>query len=166
MLYVCTLKMFYGKFFENFMPMSILQIPLLSTNTAEGLAQVLDNLCIEGKQWSISNQECYTVQRALLKPIGKIWYHLLWSRLMSSPHNTIVSKERMLLLHSIIKGIRINDGRLLFQKVHRCAEKNAGSLNFPSLITTLYRTVRVPLNKDEDISPNKGGLSRTIFAKI
>ncbi|KAH1107956.1 hypothetical protein J1N35_011724 [Gossypium stocksii] len=114
-----------GKFFKNFMPII----------TIEGLAQVLDDLCIEGTRWTVSNQECYTVEKALLKPMGKY-------------------------------GIRINDGRIIFQKVHRCAKKNVGSLNFPSLINALCRTTRVPLNEDEDITPNKGRLSRTIFAKI
>ncbi|KAK5775366.1 hypothetical protein PVK06_043250 [Gossypium arboreum] len=72
----------------------------------------------------------------------------------------------MLLLHSIIKGRRVNVRRIIFQEVHQCAEKNAGSFNFPSLITTLCRTARVPFNAEEDITHNKGRLTRTIFAKI
>ncbi|KAL1120219.1 hypothetical protein V6Z11_D01G152500 [Gossypium hirsutum] len=123
--------------------------------TAEGLTQVLEDLCIEGTRWTISNQECYIVERALLKPIGKIWYHFLRSRLIPSTYNTNVSKERILLLHSIIKGKRINVGRIIFQEVHWCAEKNASSLKFPSLITYLCRTAQVPLNDNEDITTNK-----------
>ncbi|KAH1122374.1 hypothetical protein J1N35_005534, partial [Gossypium stocksii] len=39
--------------------------------TSEGLAKVSEDLCVEGTQWIISSQECYTVERAILKPIGK-----------------------------------------------------------------------------------------------
>ncbi|KAH1057049.1 hypothetical protein J1N35_035114 [Gossypium stocksii] len=72
----------------------------------------------------------------------------------------------MLLLHSIIKERRINVGRIIFHKVHRYLEKNASSLKFSSLIMALCRTARLPLNTDEDITHNKGELSKTIFAKI
>ncbi|KAH1107629.1 hypothetical protein J1N35_011397, partial [Gossypium stocksii] len=67
-----------------------------------------------GTQWTVSSQECHTIERASLKPI----------------------------------------------------EKNVGSLNFPSLITTLCKTTQVPLNANEDVKLNKGGMSRAIFAKI
>ncbi|KAK5836017.1 hypothetical protein PVK06_011754 [Gossypium arboreum] len=55
---------------------------------------------------------------------------------MPSTHNTTVSNERM----------------------QWCAEKNAGNLNFPSPITALFCIVTAPLNADEDVKPNKGGL--------
>ncbi|KAL1062948.1 hypothetical protein V6Z11_D13G113700 [Gossypium hirsutum] len=66
-----------------------------------------------------------------------------------------------------IEGLnQVNVGRIIFQEVHRYAEKNAGNLNFLSLITALCRTTQVPLNVKEDITLNKGGLTRTIFSKI
>ncbi|KAK8306302.1 hypothetical protein V6Z12_D03G118600 [Gossypium hirsutum] len=124
------------------------------------------DLCVEGTQWIVSSQECYTVEKASLKSIGKVWYHFLKSRLMPSTHNTTVSNERILLLHSIIKGRTINVGRIIFQEVHHCVKKDAGSLNFPSLITTLCKTANVPLTDAEDITPNKGGLTRATFVKL
>ncbi|KAH1096943.1 hypothetical protein J1N35_013864, partial [Gossypium stocksii] len=103
-------------------------------------------------RWTVSSQDYYTVERAFLKPIGEMWYHFLKNRLMPSTHNTIISKDRMLLLHSIIMRRRINIGRIIFREVYRCAKKNASSVNFPSLITALYRTARVPLNAFEDVT--------------
>ncbi|KAK5843150.1 hypothetical protein PVK06_005593 [Gossypium arboreum] len=47
-----------------------------------------------------------------------------------------------------------------------CAKKNEGSLNFPSLITALCRIAQVPFNVEEDIIPNKGGLTSTSFVEI
>ncbi|KAH1039801.1 hypothetical protein J1N35_041544, partial [Gossypium stocksii] len=57
-------------------------------------------------QWTISSHDCYTVEHATLKLVGKVWYHFLKSRLMPSTHYTTMSKERMMLLHSIIQGRR------------------------------------------------------------
>ncbi|KAH1115020.1 hypothetical protein J1N35_008398 [Gossypium stocksii] len=84
--------------------------PFTDNVTADGLTQVLNDLCVEGMYWIVSNQDCYTVERASLKPIRKVWYHFLKSWFKPSTHNMIVSKERMLLLHSIIMGRRINIG--------------------------------------------------------
>ncbi|KAH1129449.1 hypothetical protein J1N35_000827 [Gossypium stocksii] len=85
---------------------------------------------------------------------------------MPSTHNTTVSKEMMLLLHSIIKQRTINVRAIICQEVYRCDEKNAGSLNFLSLIIAICMTANVPFTDDEDITPNKGGLIRVIFAKL
>ncbi|KAK5836230.1 hypothetical protein PVK06_012000 [Gossypium arboreum] len=68
------------------------------------LSRVLNDLYVEGTQWTIPSHDCYTIKRAMLKLVEKVWYHSLRSKLMPSTHNTMVSKERMLLLHSIIQG--------------------------------------------------------------
>ncbi|KAL1081351.1 hypothetical protein V6Z11_D09G058600 [Gossypium hirsutum] len=112
--------------------------------TIEGLTQVLKDLCVKGTQWIISSQECYTVERASLRLIGKVWYHFLKIWLMPSTHNTIISKEMMLLLHSIIERRMVNVGRIIFH------------LNCPSLITALCKTANVPLTDAEDITLIRG----------
>ncbi|KAH1096972.1 hypothetical protein J1N35_013893 [Gossypium stocksii] len=38
------------------------------TVTIAGLTQVLQNLYIEGTKWKVSRQDCYTMERTLLKP--------------------------------------------------------------------------------------------------
>ncbi|KAH1073241.1 hypothetical protein J1N35_025569 [Gossypium stocksii] len=65
----------------------------IETITANSLSQVLKDLCIVYTRWTISSQECHTIERDSQKPIGKVWYHFLKSRLTSSTHNTIISNE-------------------------------------------------------------------------
>ncbi|KAK5840169.1 hypothetical protein PVK06_009052 [Gossypium arboreum] len=95
-----------------------------------------------------------------------IWYHFLKTHLIHSTHNSTVSKERMLLPHSIMMGSRINGGNIIFNEVHHSTQKNARSLNFPSLITALYQCINVQVQPREDITPNKGAITRVIVAKI
>ncbi|KAL1126299.1 hypothetical protein V6Z11_A13G103900 [Gossypium hirsutum] len=104
-------------------------------------------------------------RRNSLKPICTVWYHFLKSRLMLSTHNSTVFKEQILLLHLIIMRRKLNISKVIFHEEHWCAKKNAGSLNFPSLIISLYRMAKVLLNANEDVSSNKGGISRSICAK-
>lgn len=39
-----------------------------ATITADCLNQVLQDLCVTGSKWTVSRQDCYTVERASLKP--------------------------------------------------------------------------------------------------
>ncbi|KAK5811459.1 hypothetical protein PVK06_026794 [Gossypium arboreum] len=109
----------------------------VETITAEGLNEFLEDLCMEGTKWTISRNDCYTIDRVSLKPHCKVWYHFLKSCLSPPTHNFTMSNERMLLLHSIMIGRKINVGKIIFREVHRCVQKNAGTLNFPYLTTAL-----------------------------
>lgn len=112
---------------------------LATTITMDGLNQVLQDLCITGTKWTLSRQDYYTVERASLKPSCRVWYHFLKSRLSPFTHNSTILKERMLLLYSIMMGRNIDMGKIIFKEIHMCAQKNVGSLNFPSLIAALFQ---------------------------
>lgn len=74
------------------------------------------------------------IERTHLKPDCRVLINFIKIRFMPIAHNTMVLKEIMLLLHSIMKGRKINIGDIIFDEVHECAQKNIGSLIFPSLI--------------------------------
>ncbi|KAH1073320.1 hypothetical protein J1N35_025648 [Gossypium stocksii] len=89
----------------------------------ECLVQVLVDVCIEGTQWSISRINCDTIDRISLKPQCKIWYHFLKTHLIPSTPNATICKDRLLLLHSIIVGRKINVGKIIFCEIRRCAQR-------------------------------------------
>lgn len=108
----------------------------------------------------------YTIERISLKPECRIWVSFLKSRLMPTVHITIVGKERLLLLNSIMKGRKINVGQVIRKEVHKCAQKSSGSLIFPNLITALCLQAGVHLEKNEDVIPNKGAITKKSMARI
>ncbi|KAH1107047.1 hypothetical protein J1N35_010815 [Gossypium stocksii] len=121
---------------------------------------------MEGTKWIVSRNECYTIDRVSLKPHCKVWYHFLKSCLNPSTHNFTISKERMLLLHSIMIGRKTNFGKIIFREVHHCTQKNAGTLNFTSLITARCQRINVPIQENEDKIPNKGAITKHITMRF
>ena len=115
------------------------------------LNSVLADLCVAGAGWSISPQGAWTFLMSDLKPEAKVWYHFLKTRLMPRTYIQIVSKERALLLHFIMQGRQINIGCIIQEEIYACAQKPAGSLWFPNLISNLCEmkgvivTTRLPL---------------------
>lgn len=95
-----------------------------------------------------------------LKPKCRVWYHLFKSRVNPSTHNSTISNEMMLQLHSIMIGKKINVGKFIFKEIHHYAQKNARSLNFPSLITTMYQRVNVPIQANENTIQNKRAITK------
>ncbi|MFQ6668850.1 hypothetical protein Gotur_034341 [Gossypium turneri] len=56
---------------------------------------------------------------------------------MPISHSSTISMERMLLLYAILIQKSINVGKIILKEIHDCAKKKAGSVYFPSLITSL-----------------------------
>ncbi|KAK5838986.1 hypothetical protein PVK06_007737 [Gossypium arboreum] len=119
-----------------------------------------------GTEWMTLRQDCYTVEMTSLKPKCRVWYHFLKSRILPSTHNSIVFMDQILLVHSIMQGRKINVGKIIFNKVHRCAQKDVKSLNFPSLITVLCQHINASVQTNEDVVPNRGAITRLIVVNI
>ncbi|MFQ6648155.1 hypothetical protein Gotur_021672, partial [Gossypium turneri] len=62
---------------------------------------------------------------------------------MPISHSSTISMEQMLLLYAILIEKSINVGKLILKEIHDCAKKKAGSVYFPSLITSLCLKARV-----------------------
>ncbi|KAL1152096.1 hypothetical protein V6Z11_A09G084900 [Gossypium hirsutum] len=112
---------------------------LVKIVTVEGINQVLQDLGVEGTNLTVSQNDCYIIDRVSLKPHCRVRYHFIKSHLSLSTHNSFISEEHMLLLHCFMTERKINVGKIIFREVHRCAQKNVGTLNSPSLITALYQ---------------------------
>ncbi|KAK5812582.1 hypothetical protein PVK06_028017 [Gossypium arboreum] len=56
-------------------------------------------------------------------------------------------------------GQKINVGKIIFLEIHRCAQKYAGRLNFPSLITVLCQKVKLLWSQNENHLPKKWAIT-------
>ena len=130
------------------------------------LNSVITDLCVTGAQWTTSTQGALTFLRSDLKPEAKVWYHFLKTRLMPTTHIQSVTKERALLLHSILQGRQINIGQIIHQEICACAQKPGGSLWFPNLISDLCEMRGVPMQDTEERLANKGPITMAAIARI
>lgn len=67
------------------------------------------------------NEEARVINRIDLKPTVKVWLKFFKSRLMSTTHTTTVSQDRLLLLYAIVKGLRIDAGKVIEREIRDCA---------------------------------------------
>ena len=136
-----------------------------SANEAE-FDSVLADLRVVGAEWSTSPQGSLTFLRNDLKLKAKVWYHFLKTRLLPTTHIQIVTKERALLLHSIMQGRQINIGHIIHEEICSCAHKPRGRLWFPNLIFNLYEMKGVIMQDSEEQLPNKGAITMVAIACI
>lgn len=136
-----------------------------SVSEAE-LDQMLASLCAAGTTWETSAQGARRFPRNDLTAPNRLWYHFLKANLMPSTHVQTVSKDRALLLDSIVIGRAIDVGLLLHQQLHACARKQGGSLWFLCLNTELCRKHGVQILDHEEQLSTKGAISPIAVARI
>ncbi|PON59596.1 hypothetical protein PanWU01x14_158080 [Parasponia andersonii] len=105
-------------------------------------------------------------EKGALTPAAKVWYHFLKSRLLPTTHGKTVSKDRMLLLYSMLTGKSINVGRMIHSEIRACAARKSGALFFPSLITQLCRNARAPFLVNEEKLHITGEIDAIAVARI
>ena len=127
---------------------------------------VLAGLWVVGVKWSTSPQGPLTFLRSNLKPEAKVGYHFLKTRLLPTTHIQTVTKERALLLHSILQGRQINIGCIIHEEICAWAQKPGGSLWFPNLISNLCEMKGVIMQDSEEQLPNKGAITMVAIACI
>ncbi|PON44141.1 hypothetical protein PanWU01x14_268850 [Parasponia andersonii] len=133
--------------------------------TEPELAMVLETVAIAGVEWNVSFQGAYIYLRSSLNPHAKVWYHFLKSHLLPTTHGKIVSKERVLLLYSMLTGKSINVGRMIHREICACAARKSRALFFPSLITRMCRNARAPYLYEEKLH-NTGEIDAIAVTRI
>ena len=104
---------------------------LLEKISGEELNQLLQDLAVEGTTWlKEAGEGPLKCSRPALKPVAKVWYHIIRTRLLPTTHIKMVSKERLVLLHCILENKRINIGHLIEREIFACAFKLKGFYSF------------------------------------
>ncbi|KAK8605225.1 hypothetical protein V6N13_082676 [Hibiscus sabdariffa] len=99
-----------------------------STVADEAYKQVLHDLCIEGTQRTKTTLGSKVVKWLQLKSDPKLWIYFMNTRLMSTGHHSMISRKRMLLLHSVLEERYIDVSRLTHKAiVDRALSKVTGS---------------------------------------
>ncbi|MFQ6663377.1 hypothetical protein Gotur_030928, partial [Gossypium turneri] len=111
--------------------------PMMNNINWDFLQQVFDVVTNPGSQWIIRKYGTHSHRIEYLKPIAKVWFYFVHFNFMPISHSSTISMERMLLLYAILTENSINVGKLIFKEIQDCAKKKAGSVYFPSLITSL-----------------------------
>ena len=102
------------------------------------LNKVLQALKVQGTSWlKESGEGLLKCSRPTLKPLAKVWYHVIRTRLFPTTHIETMNKERLIMLHCILENKGVNIGRLIQREISACAFKPKGCLFFMSLITEL-----------------------------
>ncbi|KAL5570296.1 hypothetical protein UlMin_026871 [Ulmus minor] len=133
---------------------------LLESVRGVELDRVLQSVTVEGTTWMPNRGEgIFMCARPTLRPIAKIWYHFIRTRLMPTTHIETVNRERLLLLHCILEGKSINVGGIIQKEISACAFKPKGCLFFSLLITELCLRAGVDINSSNEVLPNTAAIS-------
>ncbi|KAK8560296.1 hypothetical protein V6N12_013095 [Hibiscus sabdariffa] len=84
---------------------------------------------------------------------------------MPTSHNQTVDRTRLLLIHTIIMGYRINVGEILAKELAAACANNKGILAFPCLISALCRRAAVPTSPSDKYQAEKKGWTRAVYMR-
>ena len=104
--------------------------------------------------------------RPALKPLAKVWYHFIRTRLLPTTYIKIVNKERLVLLYCILEGKKLNIGQLIQREIYTCAFKPNGGLFFPSLITELCLRSGLEISSSDEMLANTGAINTAAIKRF
>ncbi|KAL4308343.1 hypothetical protein GQ457_01G016530 [Hibiscus cannabinus] len=83
----------------------------------EDFELIKDYLCEENTAWNTTGRNPNSVSHLSLRPEAKLWNTFVKRNLMPTSHNQTVDRTRLLLIHRIITGYRINVGEILAKEL-------------------------------------------------
>ncbi|KAK8685964.1 hypothetical protein V6N13_124992 [Hibiscus sabdariffa] len=123
----------------------------------EDYETIKDYLCLEGTAWNTTGQNPHSVNRTQLLPEAKLWNTFVKRNLLPTSHNQTVDRTRLVLIHTIITGYRINVGEILAKELATACSNDKGILAFPCLISALCRRAAVPTSPSDKYQAEKKG---------
>ena len=92
----------------------------------------------KGKWHSTSKDQHKEIFRSSLTEEAKVWFYFLASTLLPSKHLTIVSRKEAILLYSLLKGYKMNVGKIIEESIlDYFNSKYRGYLPHPAIVTKL-----------------------------
>lgn len=116
------------------------------------LEQVILKLCRPGTQWKFRGHEALSFKTSELSVTNKVWHSFICAKLLPVTHISDVTRERAILVYTIVTGKSIDVGRLVGQSIRHCRRASTtGGLAHPSLITALCRQAGVVWGPHEEL---------------
>ncbi|KAK8346392.1 hypothetical protein V6Z12_A07G212000 [Gossypium hirsutum] len=81
--------------------------------------------------------------------LQQVWFYFVRYSFMPISHISTISMEQMLFLYAILIEKSFNVRKIILKEIHDCAKKKAGSVYFPSLITS--RCLRASVKTQENL---------------
>ncbi|KAK8584053.1 hypothetical protein V6N12_068303 [Hibiscus sabdariffa] len=103
----------------------------------EDYETIKDYLCLEGSAWNTTGRNPHSVSRT----------------------------TRLVLIHTIITGYRINVGEILAKELAAACSNDKGILAFPCLISALCRRAAVPTSPSDKYQAEKKGWTRAVYMR-
>ena len=144
----------FQKFLQKqFTPPLVLPSGPTESISLDELNRVLSSLTIKGTNWLLDKGNgVFMCSRPALRPIPKTWYHFIRTRLIPTTHVETVNKARLVLLHCIIEGMKVNVGQIIQREISAYSCKPKGCLFFPSLIYELCLKSGDDVNSRDDVN--------------
>ncbi|KAK8713623.1 hypothetical protein V6N13_148835 [Hibiscus sabdariffa] len=121
----------------------------------EDFELIKDYLCEEGTAWNTTGSNPHSVSRLSLRPEAKLWNTFVKRNIMPTSHNQTVDRTRLLLIHTLMTGYRVNVGEILAKELVAACANDKGILAFPCLISALCRRAVVPTSQGDKYQPEK-----------
>ncbi|KAL4375884.1 hypothetical protein GQ457_02G030110 [Hibiscus cannabinus] len=138
---------------------------ILGAFEEEDFEQIKDYLYEEGTSWNTMGKNPYSVSRLSLRLEAKLWNTFVKRNLMPTSYNQTVDWTRLLLIHTIMTGFRVNVGEILAKELAAACANDKGILAFPSLISALCRRVAVPTSHGDKFQAEKTGWTRAVYMR-
>ncbi|KAK8515202.1 hypothetical protein V6N12_019250 [Hibiscus sabdariffa] len=129
----------------------------------EDYEQIKDFLCEEGTAWNTTGRNPHSVSHPSLRPEAKLWNTFVKRNLMPTSHNQTVDRTRLVLIHTIMTGYRINVREILAKELPAACANDKGILAFPCLISALSRRAAVPTSPGDKYTAEKPGWTRAVY---
>ncbi|KAL4273605.1 hypothetical protein GQ457_13G017370 [Hibiscus cannabinus] len=110
----------------------------------EDFELIKDYLCEENTTWNTMSRNPHSISRLSLRPEAKLWNTFVKRNIMPTSHNQMMDRTRLLLIHTIMTGFRINVGEILAKEHAASCANDKGILAFPCFISILCRRATVP----------------------
>ncbi|KAL4386087.1 hypothetical protein GQ457_09G016400 [Hibiscus cannabinus] len=128
--------------------------------------EVIKNiLCLTNTEWNTTGKNPNSVSRLSLQPEAKLWNTFVKRNLMPTSHSQTVDRTRLLLIHTILTGYRINVGEILAKELAAACANDKGILALPCLISALCRRAAVPMHDGDKYQPEKTGWTRVVYMR-
>ncbi|KAK9046150.1 hypothetical protein V6N11_052050 [Hibiscus sabdariffa] len=126
---------------------------------------IKDVLCLPNTEWNTTGRNPNSVSRLSLLPEVKLWNTFVKRNLMPTSHNQTVDRTRLLLIHTIMTGYRVNVGEILANELAAHCANDKGILAFPCLVSDLCRRANVPMFDTDKYQAEKTGWTRAVYMR-
>ncbi|KAK8618189.1 hypothetical protein V6N13_116057 [Hibiscus sabdariffa] len=126
---------------------------------------IKDVLCLPNTEWNTTGRNPNSVSRLSLLPEVKLWNTFVKHNLIPTSHNQTVDRTRLLLIHTIMTGYRVNVGEILANELAAHCANDKGILAFPCLVSDLCRRANMPMFDTDKYQAEKTGWTRAVYMR-